>query len=1091
MKNAYFFKSIKAFAVLLCCLFVVSCFESETSTRANNSVTEVMEQRQSTAAAFARTMQQSSAIIVQNFTEIANNQGSQFHDLWEAGSIDSVAASGMIDLSAFANLNSGRYSNMISAAYCDGVLLTWMSGEDGEQISVKGLGDGGSEAISRVLSKQLGPNAYGVVTNGHLKTSDGAFVGLGCEAARTIPEGAPVIFANLGSLDLESNGSYFEFFNEACPDGDDGFVRYRQRVNVVYDENGAEISREEADPEVFLSSCRDAIDVASISVTDNPTVSVVDFAAQTGGGAQLLNTKEVVCFEAERVDGDSGPDTGEDANRNVLSALGEQRTADRNVQEFTNCMSAQDYRGSMGDGAELDCGPHIQPDTTEIEMKECQGNGWVGDVTYEREVEYCRVIGGQDDGDIFEKKGKWERVGIDCTRDEVQNLSCPAVGGGMITYERVNRIIDPVSLAPTNPDWNFTNETCNYPDEVSCVVGHAGSTNAFARTLNGANTPPILQTTNMGDYCGSGRICTIKRGQSCPPRFETGSVTEHKNYACGSGWSSWYYDSDNCCDRDEYKISSDVCPDFYTTEEIISQDCVDEDEPTSSGSCENVGDTCTGPGSLSCSDGMKPVATYEVVERREAGSKKYVKFKQCPGNTFPGGKGDLCSNTCPSDDEEPVATCPDDPGVPTCTYGIRTFEVGETTTARENCGSGYTGNRYSQITCQSDGTWDFGSWDRSECEAEVVTCSYGGNEYEVDSYATRTQECEAGASGEITQRALCQSDGTLGDWEDVVDTCETITECELRWNPVNTYNVDGCANPPADTCGDFNGGSCENEGDSCTRVSGGGLDPSVCSDPDYNTGFGYGGEPTLEITDYFVSNMVCEEVCEVKCTFDGSTYDIGQTRQITRECAENYTGEQTATLTCQGDGSWSTPSSWDASACRLEDGYCELDGDLYETGDTVDQSRECGAYYTGEETRTIECQSDGSWTNPDYNRDECAEECRIVTVKAKWPNRGNTSGCRDSCAEIDAESTTTDEGRVCESGETGHYPGVSTFLKWSGDSLRCYTPGQVQDNNRSDKAKQCYCWKCGPMPDNGGGSGSGSGSGGGSGSGSGGREVQH
>ena len=866
--------------ILLCCVFLISCLEQGEDGTNQQNITGIMEQRESTAVNYARSFQQYSALLTQNLMEAAQAQNSQLHDVWQNGTLDGVDETGLIDTAVFANMSNGRINEHVQAAYCNGVIFSWFKGSaSGETAGLKGLGDGGYQSISKVLSRQLGASGFGIYDGEAIASKNGTHFYPNCEAASRMPKGTPVIFTTVSNMDLSQSGTYYEFYNENCPDGSEGFIRYRQMVSVEYDNDGNEISRSEGDPQVFLNSCRDAIQTVNVELTNMPTVQTVDFSSQSGSGQNLGATKEVICFEADVKNSDS-------------SSASDGSGAD----QITNCRPVGGFESSIGDGAEIDCGSHIAPSSTESQVMACQGNGWTGDVDYEREVEYCRVNGGPDDGMTFERKGKWERVAIDCSRNESQSVSCP-YGSGLVFYNRVNRIVDVNTLAPTNPDWNYTSDSCNTDETSSCIGAYAGGGVAFAGTSNGANTPPVAQTTNMANYCGSGSICTRQRVLSCPPN-RLGNKVQQRHYLCGSGWTGWSdTDPNACCQSSVNFGSGDI--------NFTGPGGTDWNHRIT---CDHCNGGTDGIRSTHYNAGLSPSYASYYFGSINPGR---CKTSSTSGTFRSNGNGftvylRACANSLGNqisfshrtrfhdsgDYSNRVyhgsGTC-EAPPENSCSYNGADYTPGESVTRNVGCASGESGDRVQEKSCQNNGTWTSWSDQTNTCTAN--TCSYGGSTYNVGDTVTRNPSCPSGESGTITEEATCQSNGNLSSWSETSNTCSPNPACTRGGN---SYYV----------------------GDKVTETAN-------CEDlrP------GYVGTVTVEyectgggVWDGGWTRIVSGS-CTRTCDYRGTTYLEGD--KITRypSCPSGETGSITEEATCQSDG---TVSSFTETANSCADDCPEV-----------------------------------------------------------------------------------------------------------------------------------------------------------------------
>ena len=750
--NKIILKASRTLAVLLCCILLVSCFEDQSSSTDQESVSQILEDRDTQAVSYARSIQQYSALVMQNLMLEARANDMQLQDMWTSNASPALSPTGLIDIGAFANMNNGRMNNELQAAYCNGAVYTWIRGnEQGEISKLKGLGEGGSEKIGRVLSKQLGSNGYGIFKDGQVETASGGVLNLNCEASRMIPEGTPVLFNTVANMDMSSNGTTYQFTNEACPGGQDGFIRMRTPITIEYDSNGEIIEQEQGEPEVFLNACMDSVSTVNISVTNMPTVSVVDFAAQGAQGEAMAATKEVVCFEAEMVEGEGVNQNGDGSGAPTGSE--ERRHSNDNAHRMTNCQDPGTFETSLPDNVTFTCGPTIQPNTTESQQMACTGNGWSGTVDYEREVEYCLINGGPDDGQIFEKKRKWERVAVDCSRNESQTVSCP-YGAGMTNYRRVNRIIDPVTLAPTNPDWNYINDNCSTDEVSSCIGGYAGNRRAFTPTTNGSNNPPNATTGSMAQYCGSGSLCTVQRVVGCGAGY-VGNKSQRSSYICGAGWGSW-------ADHNTSGCKPIICNANQTYTGTASCDAGYSGVKTRTRTCNHDGTAYGGWSGWNTSSCASVICTANSTDTdTQACGAGYTgnqtRTRTCNGDGTAWGSWSGWNRS-------------------SCSAVPRVCHPGTWNSDAQPCGAGYTGSQTRRRLCNSTGTayGGWSSWDRSSCVAVPSVCTPNTTQ-------TDTQACGAGYTGNQTRTRTCNGAGTAwGGWSGWNrSSCTPVVACTI------------------------------------------------------------------------------------------------------------------------------------------------------------------------------------------------------------------------------------------------------------------------------------------------------------------------
>ena len=717
--------STKTILVVFLSLFLASCFENPTKVSGKQSVQNVMEQRQSVASTYARSMQLHASAVIDVLMDQAQQQSGHVSDLSESGSIQGLSFGGVIDNQAFAALdasgegalNTGRQRDLMQSGYCDGVLYTWIAGEFDEEgniqkARIKGLGESGLGAIAYNLEKFVGNASYGVYRQNALTTPAGANVAINCaEMAGLIPEGSPVLFQEMASeFELSRSGSFYEFENRVCIDPtEEGFDRYRRLVYVDYDTNGIETGRDTDDWELFLQSCHSTEASERISVDlGASSVDQVDFSALVLNDATI---KPVVCFQAATTQ----------KNEDGINQYVE------NGVTFNNCQSAAQFEAQIAAKVQISCGS--DPIRTEMDTRACTGAGWDGTVTYQREVYMCtRTDNGHSEQ--YEKRGAWERSAVNCYKEEVTTASCP-FGSGLVNYSRTNRITNEATLEPTNPSWEYINDSCD-TDEVFCVAEYAGNREAFSTVANGAFTPPSPELTSVGDYCGTGVICEVEREAEC----DGGTKTERSRYTCGSGWSDWEdYETSSCapeqiCTPDGIETETTQCEAGFVGTQTRTRTCSSDGSEYSDWSYWDTSG-CT---QQICTPNDPDVETTSC-PTGYSGTQSRVRYCEADGTGY-GAWSAWDTSSCVGD---------------ICT-------AGEVESQSASCPAGYNGTQTRNRTCNADGSgygaWS--AWDTSSCVAQVCTAG------DVDS---ETASCPAGYNGTQTRNRTCNADGSgYGAW---------------------------------------------------------------------------------------------------------------------------------------------------------------------------------------------------------------------------------------------------------------------------------------------------------------------------------------
>ena len=910
-------RNFQTVLLVMLSLFLVSCFENETKVSSKQNVQDVMEQRQNMAATYARSLQLHAAATVDVLLDQASIQGDHVSNLSETGTIAGLLESGLIDSQAFAALdaggdsalNTGRQRNLMQSGYCDGVLYTWVAGtvnDNGavERPRLKGLGEAGLGSVAQVLSQHVGSNSYGMYKDNQLTTPSGVNVAIQCrEMAAMIPAGSPVLFQEMASeFELARNGSYYEFENRACANADeDGFDRYRRLVTVAYNNQGDETGRETEEWELFLESCHnmDAAERISVNLSSS-TADQIDFSAQNLDGG---STRSVVCFEA---------------NTTKKDAAGEKKDVEQGTS-FNNCQSATEFETSLADDIDVECSDDVV--RTEEDTRACTGDGWTGTVTYEREIVMCTKNGNGSSID-YEKRGEWERTAVDCSKDEVATASCP-FGAGLVSYNRTNKITNPETLAPTNPSWNYTGDNC-VTGEISCIGGYAGNGVAFASTANGASNPPVPETTSLNTYCGSGSICEEQRSVSC----DVGNKTQRRQYLCNGGWTAWGDHETADCDPGENLVcryNRNGPNDFVSRHFDFDQSCTFETDFGISYFWDSVLVYEAENRMVTSAEENGGYYVGELVEHRRTGS-----------------------NGCDSE----------------AYYEICREQICEPETLDQEqaaCDSGYYGNKTRTRMCNEDGTeyGDWSAWDTSSCQA--IICSPGATD-------SQSQSCPSGYSGQETRTRTCNATGTgYGAWSAwdnsscVAENQSTLCTSYTFTYPENYGNYydgslgagymsnrgKGSISPASDfrgysisavkdtedTTSDYQAtgygnyitiqieGDVRSQIDSIKYSSGLGRGFSHIHNRDLSGNVMYGGGKTY----YYIENT-----SSTTQGFDGSGSGVieicgfpvctpNAVESETSACGSGYSGDQTRTRTCNGDGSaWSAWSSWNTSSCVAE-----------------------------------------------------------------------------------------------------------------------------------------------------------------------------
>ena len=229
-------KCVKRFASLCCIVLMsvvlISCFPGGNNS-SEGEVSQQMEQKRSVAMSYARAMQQYAAlsqqIVLKNMMQ---DEGKSY------------ASISLVEVGNYANeYNLGRAGEIAQSGVCNGQILTWLrnvnTGVAGGTVNLdaggmKGLGSTGFSTISQAIAKQAGEKGYGIYTGGVLKTAEDQMGNtLNCAVAQYIPDGSPVLIAEISAVSYEYETLETERRETACANGVNNKIETRSRTITV------------------------------------------------------------------------------------------------------------------------------------------------------------------------------------------------------------------------------------------------------------------------------------------------------------------------------------------------------------------------------------------------------------------------------------------------------------------------------------------------------------------------------------------------------------------------------------------------------------------------------------------------------------------------------------------------------------------------------------------------------------------------------------------------------------------------------------------------------------------------------------------
>lgn len=756
--------------MVMAAIMLVSCFPSKEESSSKSSSIQ-LEQKQNVAMTYARSLQQYAAM----------SQQAVIKDMMQEGNID-VSTMSLIDMDTYAaQYNLGRSADVAQSGICGNKILTWMKPSgDANTPGMKGLGETGYSSVSQALSRQLSSSSYGIYKEGVLTFgADRDPIQLGCEVARYIPEGSPVITSTMTSVDYIYETTETQRQETACPSGNGVIVQTRSRSVEMNRKTGEETAYGTwGDWQTVSSVCNDTPSIVSLerssAASDNET-SAVNFAA---GGLNAQETEE--CFTATINRSSSGAAGGQ----------GNHGSVDGLQETISNCSSFGVPSGDITDP--LDYEDNLVCDTAnptvESRTLNCTGNGWTGTATYERNIYDCEMVRTYDNGSeavvgSYTRRDSWQDDTIQCERNENLHVSCPHTGG-VLSYSRTNEI-NTFDLNPTNPNWSYVSGSCYVEDLPgvsgvrNCVDTYLGNTEYAPTSLSGTYTRSTSGTDHrvlnasdrrpLANACGSGNQCTeINDAASCEAGYN-GTMTQERTFACSAvntgSWGAWATtDSSGCTAACSWQGGFPIAYSSDVSNAMFDMSCgaINPAPITYPFTSCTAGDSCSSAGA------------------------------RCLNST---GSCNFAGSGTADTYESYRCVCTGDPS-PTCTADA-------TDTETRACQVG-SGNETRSRTCNGAGTaWSsWSAWDTSSC---TTTCTPN---------STETQACGAGFSGNEVR--TCNASGTAwGAWDDsACSPTAPACSCSFQADGWGNYcesdfmidggGPDSCA---SSTCNQANAGS--------------------------------------------------------------------------------------------------------------------------------------------------------------------------------------------------------------------------------------------------------------------------------------------
>ncbi|XP_053398307.1 CUB and sushi domain-containing protein 1-like [Mercenaria mercenaria] len=303
------------------------------------------------------------------------------------------------------------------------------------------------------------------------------------------------------------------------------------------------------------------------------------------------------------------------------------------------------------------------------------------------------------------------------------------------------------------------------------------------------------------------------------------------------------------------------------------------------------------------------------------------------------------------------------------------------------CAGGYTLNGNAFVTCQADGSWTtLPACDIRNCGDPTPSAGTSNDtNYE---YGTAIQvTCNSGYTIQGSSSIICQADGTWSDSPTCdPEDCGTLTVVNGQFTAAS-----------GTTLGETATQSCN------TGYTLAGDATVTCTDSGWNS-----SAATCTIVDCMTPTIINGETAE---TPRGTTY--GEIAIMA--CADGYTLDGNAFVTCQANGSWTTLPTCDIRNCGDPTPSAGTSNDTnYEYGTAIQVT--CNSGYTIQGSSSIICQADGTWSDsPTCDPEDCGT---LIVVNGQFTAAsGTTMGetATQSCntgytLAGDATVTCTDSG---------------------------------------------------------------------------------
>ncbi|XP_052791551.1 LOW QUALITY PROTEIN: uncharacterized protein LOC128225682 [Mya arenaria] len=358
---------------------------------------------------------------------------------------------------------------------------------------------------------------------------------------------------------------------------------------------------------------------------------------------------------------------------------------------------------------------------------------------------------------------------------------------------------------------------------------------------------------------------------------------------------------------------------------------------------------------------------------------------------------------------------------------------GVTTIARFTCGEGYTLQGDSDISCRSDGSWDFQAPECVSCNP--LTQPAGGTlSYSTDGTVTRVSVlCNTGYSLNGARNLTCRADGSWNLEPGVCVSCPTLTDpysgtVDLETDGTTTkatymcaagYYLDGtnsltcqtngfwsdvapickCEEPPVLNLGSFN-------------ISVDGLMVTYSCE----VGSSMFGD-TSQMCDTAGAGWLGEQpecsTCDPLGSVQNGTYHFttnGEATLATFTCDVGNTVSGVSVTTCLSDGSWDLQ----VPTCVYCPEIAALANGSYIVStngtDTIVDYR-CDVGFTLAGVSFSSCQSDGQWSNQSPVCVPCLELASIHNADRVITTNGTTTTVNFSC--MDKYTLVGDEDLIC------------------------------------------------------------------------------